>query len=510
MNPLAQVIGQSPGMIAIQAGVRRLLSLAATTSRMPPVLLRGETGTGKGLLARSLHAASSRAPGQFVSVNCAAIPESLLEAELFGFERGAFTDARQAKPGLFQEAHGGTLFLDEVGLLAESLQAKLLTALDERTVRRLGGIRSEPTDCWIIAATSAALERARRERRFREDLYHRLSVFEICLPPLRERGDDVLQLADVLLAKVCADYGLPPRTLDESARSALARYSWPGNVRELGNVLERSALLSERSLISADMLGLPRDEEPLEDVSAATDAERPSPDLRESLDDLERSRLLDALERAHWNVALAAEMLGVPRNTLRYRIEKHRLTRPDQPVTRRRSTIPSSPAAATERMAPAPPLRWETRTATWLRVTVASPFPGEVSQLLALFAGKVTAFGGEILQQTSGSLDAAFGLEASEDAPARAANAALAIQRAAARGTERGESLAVTLALHVSRCSVGLGQGRSWLSQHCLREADETLGKLITDTRPGDVALSSAVAPLLARRFDVRAFDRGG
>src|SRR5262249_50833744 len=159
------------------------------------------------------------------------------EAELFGFERGAFTDARRSKPGLFQEAHGGTLFLDEAGLLPESLQAKLLTALDERAVRRLGGTRTEPTDCWVIAPTSADLEHARRARQFREDLYHRLSVFTICLPPLRERGDDVLRLSDVLLARICADYGLPGRMLDQRARDALVRYAWPGNVRELANVL---------------------------------------------------------------------------------------------------------------------------------------------------------------------------------------------------------------------------------------------------------------------------------
>ncbi len=497
-------------MVAIHAHVRRLVSLVATTRRIPPVLLRGETGTGKGLLARSLHATSPRATGPFVSVNCAAIPETLLEAELFGFERGAFTDARHAKPGLFQEAHGGTLFLDEVGLLPESLQAKLLTALDDHAVRRLGGTRTEPTDCWIIAATSADLEHARRERRFREDLYHRLSVFTICLPPVRERGDDVLRLADVLLERVCSDYGLPSRALDQSARCALSSYRWPGNVRELANVLERAVLLSERSLISADMLGLPGDEDPREVDPAAGRARLPSSDLRESLDDLERSRLLDALKQAHWNVALAAEMLRVPRNTLRYRIEKHGLTRPDQPVPRRRSTIaPASSAAVTDRTAPAQPLRWETRTTTWLRVMIASQSLGEASRLLAVFAGKVTAFGGEILQQTSSSLDAAFGLEASEDAPARAANAALAIQRAAARSTDRGGPPTVTLALHASRSSVGLGQARPWIAQDSLREADETLGKLLAGANAGDVALSSAVAPLLERRFDVRASARG-
>jgi two-component system, NtrC family, response regulator AtoC len=502
MDPLASVIGQSSRMVAVHAQVRRLLSVVATARRIPPVLLRGETGTGKGLMARSLHAASPRANGRFVSVNCAAIPETLLEAELFGFERGAFTDARQAKPGLFQEAHGGTLFLDEAGLLPESLQAKLLTALDERAVRRLGGTRTEPTDCWIIAATSADLEQARKERRFREDLYHRLSVFTICLPPLRERGDDVLRLAEAFLERIVADYGLPPRTLDDPARGALRRYGWPGNVRELGNILERAALLSETPVIGVEELGLPSGYESRGDNgSSRGSCEGPGRDLRESLGDIERARLVDALTQAHWNVSVAAELLGIPRNTLRYRVEKYGLTRPDDSVPRRRSIATAQP----ERSAPAQPLRWEPRTVTWLRATVTGESISEVSRLVALFACKVTTFGGEIMHQMPGSLDAAFGLEASEDASTRAANAALAIGKAAAKIAVSGHAPAVTLALHASRCAVGLGQARPWPDQESLRAADEELGKLVAATRPGDTALSSTVAPLLARRFHIRA-----
>src|SRR5688572_10221 len=300
MSLLSGLIGQSPGMITIRAQVRRLLDVVAAGRRVPPILLRGDTGTGKGLLARSLHAESPRAMGRFVSVNCAALPDSLLEAELFGFERGAFTDARQSKPGLFQEAHGGTLFLDEVGLLSESVQGKLLTALDERVVRRLGGTRPEPTDCWIIAATSVDLEQARRERHFREDLYHRLSVFTVHLPPLRERGDDVLRLADVLLERLCSDYGLTSRMLDENARRALKRYHWPGNVRELANVLERAALLAETAVIDADLLALPaHDRAAADEHSPAEGATAAPAGLRASLDDLERSRLIEALQQAH-------------------------------------------------------------------------------------------------------------------------------------------------------------------------------------------------------------------
>src|SRR5262245_56474520 len=175
MDQLADLVGESPGILAVRALVGRLLvHQKSSAGRLPTILILGETGTGKGLLARAVHRASNRANGPFVPVNCAAIPDTLLEAELFGFERGAFTDARQSKQGLFQSAQGGTLFLDEIGAVPVSLQSKLLTALEERTIRRLGSTRSEPLDVWILAATSEDLPTAVRERRFREDLYHRL------------------------------------------------------------------------------------------------------------------------------------------------------------------------------------------------------------------------------------------------------------------------------------------------------------------------------------------------
>src|SRR5207247_6977105 len=193
---LVGLIGDSPGLATVRTQVEQLLRRQSKARRLPPVLILGETGTGKGLLAKAIHEAGPRAAGPFIGVNCAAIPETLLEAELFGFERGAFTDAHQAKRGLFQAAHQGTLFLDEIGLLPESLQAKLLKVIEERVVRRLGATQGEPVDVWIVAATNANLAAAGRERRFREDLYHRLAVLTLVLPPLRERGDDVLLLAE--------------------------------------------------------------------------------------------------------------------------------------------------------------------------------------------------------------------------------------------------------------------------------------------------------------------------
>ena len=212
VDALADLIGDSPAMVALRRQVQQLVRSAAVAVRPPSLLILGETGSGKGLLARSLHRAGPRAAQPFIDVNCAAIPERLLEAELFGYEKGAFTDARQAKPGLFQLAHRGMLFLDEIGLLAAPLQAKLLTALEQRAVRRLGGTRAEPADVWIVAATNEDLRAAVAAQSFRQDLYHRLAVVTLTLPPLRERGLDVLILAEHLLARACADYGLAERT----------------------------------------------------------------------------------------------------------------------------------------------------------------------------------------------------------------------------------------------------------------------------------------------------------
>ena len=194
MTALRGLLGESEAIIALRREISRLLPQLRPGHRTPAILLLGETGTGKGLLARLLHREGARASGPFVEVNCAAIPETLLEAELFGFERGAFTDARFAKAGLAQAAHGGTLFLDEIGLLPETLQAKLLTLLEERTVRRLGGTRSEPVDALIVAASNGDLAGDVARGRFRQDLYHRLAGLTFTLPPLRERGGDTLTL----------------------------------------------------------------------------------------------------------------------------------------------------------------------------------------------------------------------------------------------------------------------------------------------------------------------------
>src|SRR5688572_28764251 len=244
MKGLGDLIGDSPGIRAVRETVARLLTHQQDVRRLPSILIEGETGAGKGLLARMIHQAGPRPHGPFIDVNCAAIPDNLLESEMFGFERGAFTDARRSKAGLFQAAHGGTIFLDEVGLMPEALQAKLLKVLEERNVRRLGATRDEPIDVWVLTATNEDLRVRMRDRRFREDLYHRLAILTVTLPPLRQRGGDITTLAEHFLERTCAEYGIPRKPLTADARAALLTHPWPGNVRELSNVIERAVLLA--------------------------------------------------------------------------------------------------------------------------------------------------------------------------------------------------------------------------------------------------------------------------
>jgi two-component system, NtrC family, response regulator AtoC len=325
VDAVAEILGNSAVIVKLREQIRQILKTAGAARRPAPILIHGETGTGKGLIAHVLQRGSPRASDPFVDVNCAAIPEHLLEAELFGYERGAFTDARHSKPGLFQLAHRGTLFLDEIALLPEGLQAKLLKVLDDGAIRRLGATTAEMVDVWIVAATNEDLDAARRAHRLREDLYHRLAVLTIDVPALRTRGDDVIQLAEHFMARACADYGLTSRTLALDARAALLAYRWPGNVRELSNILERAALLSDEPVVTAATLALPV---PDRVVNAEGPAAASSSAPRSSRDRM-RAHLLEVLIDTGWNITRTAAILGVARNTVTARIARFGLARGD-------------------------------------------------------------------------------------------------------------------------------------------------------------------------------------
>ena len=499
MTPQAEIVGESAGIRRLREQLDLILKRTATARRPPSILIRGETGTGKGLVARTVHRAGPRAAAPFVDVNCAAIPENLLEAELFGYERGAFTDARQAKPGLFQLAHRGMLFLDEIGMLSPALQAKLLKVLEDGMVRRLGSTRAEPVDVWIVAATNEDLGAAMREHRLREDLYHRLAVLSLELPPLRERGPDVLLLAERFLARACADYGLPPKTFARDARAALSAYEWPGNVRELGNVVERVALLADESMITAGMLGLP----------TTTRDDRPTPAAAPAMTagDRMRGQLLEALAETGWNISQTAVRLGVARNTVLARMARFGVSRSAP------TPSPKSPARA-ERVAEAPVptetsgppvgstrVAWEPRRLALLRVDL-----GEVSGALDDMIGKGETFGGEIVELGRSAFVAAFGLEAIEDAPVRAALAALAILKAAERAKgEGGTGLRIKIIAHVAQVLVSQHQGPGTIDLESKRAAWATIEALVSLDQIDAIIVSDAAAPFLERRFELTA-----
>ncbi|MEO8181499.1 MAG: sigma-54 dependent transcriptional regulator [Deltaproteobacteria bacterium] len=305
--------GWGDDILGTSAPVRELRALLERISHSDTtVLVTGETGTGKEVVARVLHQHGKRRRGQFVPINCSALPEPLLESSLFGHVRGAFTDARSAKQGLFLEAHGGTLFLDEIGDIPLAVQAKLLRALEARCVRPLGADAEVPFDARIIAATNRDLDQAVQEGRFREDLYYRLNVLHVSLPPLRSRGGDVILLAQYFLVHLAKQAERPVTGISEAAARRLVAYPWPGNVRELRNSIERAVALTRFDHIAAD--DLPeriKNFEPRHVVVAGDDLEEMVP-----LEEVERRYILRVLQAAGGNKSLAAQRLGVSRRTL--------------------------------------------------------------------------------------------------------------------------------------------------------------------------------------------------
>jgi two-component system, NtrC family, response regulator AtoC len=306
-----QLLGNSPAMLDVYDIIERVADSAA------PVLITGESGTGKELVAREIHRRGARARGEFVAVNCAALPEALLESELFGHVRGAFTDAKLSRDGLFVRAHRGTLFLDEIGDMPIGLQPKLLRALQEGTIRPLGSSGEVRVDARLITATNRDLEGAIAQKAFREDLYYRINVVPIGMPPLRERGQDILSLAHALLTQVASKSGKGIPRLSPAACQKLLRYDWRGNVRELRNCIERAVALARGPII--DISDLPpriRDHPGAPVALEVTDLSQILP-----LDQVERAYILRVLELFRGNKSLAAKVLGLSRKTLHRKVQ---------------------------------------------------------------------------------------------------------------------------------------------------------------------------------------------
>jgi two-component system, NtrC family, response regulator AtoC len=311
----ASLIGESPAIQGIRLQIARIAQLSNLTDITPPtVLITGETGTGKDVAARLLHASSSNRDKPFVHVDCASLPADLIESELFGHEKGAFTGAINVRPGLIEAAEGGTLFLDEIGELPLTLQAKLLSILERRKVRRLGSTKERDVSARIIAATNRDLHEMVNVGKFRSDLYYRLNVMTISLAPLRERIDDVLLLAKHFISLSDKRYGLQKHTFSPTAIEKMLHYSWPGNVRELRHQISRAVLLSSQPQISAADLALPETKPEQQDANYQ---------VQLTLDASEKHMLLNALEVSHYNVSEAARQLGITRMTMRYRMDKH-------------------------------------------------------------------------------------------------------------------------------------------------------------------------------------------
>jgi two-component system, NtrC family, response regulator AtoC len=558
--PIDRLLGEAPALQTLRAQIRHLARFDAVGHvAVPTVLLQGKTGTGKGLVAHVIHDAGPRASGPCIEVNCAAIPESLLEAELFGFEAGAFTDAKRAKPGLFEAASGGTLFLDEIAALPLALQGKLLTAIEAKRVRRVGAVVEHAVDVKLIAATQVELSGQVQAGDFRADLYHRLVVVVLALPPLRTRGDDILMLARAFLQQYGAAYGVGPQRLSKAAEAWLLAYHWPGNVRELSHLLERLVPLEPATVIGPESLArrcLP----PLGPTVPVDATVKPRADV--SLNEPER--LIEALRQSGGNLAAAARLLGMSRGGLRHRLHKYGLTRSSMqqsiPLVQEESAEKDTPATSSAHFSlaptrgeeplwgPSPERRggeneetlegrdgrpvglkrgsskelaagWVAKPVTVLAIeatwgerseaegrlyepwTVASRWQQRITE-------KVAGFGGIILQGSPSLLLVALGLpQTLEQLPQRAIRAALAIRRLAEEAELPTRDVAgpvVRLAGHLGTLLAAEGTGESlghWLA------VGETLSlpvRLLGHAAAGEVLVTSSMARLTAGWAEVQ------
>ncbi len=333
------VVSASPKMTELMNFVRKVASSEATT-----ILIQGESGTGKDLIAKAIHYESSRQQKPFVAINCSAIPETLMEAELFGHEKGAFTDAKQMKKGLFEAADGGTLFLDEIGELSPLLQAKLLRVLEDQVIRRVGGIKDMQVDVRVIAASNRDLEKAVREGEFRQDLYYRLAIIAIFIPPLRDRKEDILPLVDFFIDRYNRRFKKSVRGITDDTRRLILTHNWPGNVRELKNTIERGMILEDEPLLRPLYLPFSVGESggrTLFERTSPADGRQTLPNGRTlprlyipeggtSLEEVEHAMVELAMGQANGNQTHAAKLLDISRDALRYKLKKFGLIRGDE------------------------------------------------------------------------------------------------------------------------------------------------------------------------------------
>jgi DNA-binding NtrC family response regulator/predicted ATPase len=529
VHPTDRIIGYAPAIATLRAHIRRLAAFDAVGNPLvPTVLLQGETGTGKGLVARVLHDSGPRAQGPFLEVNCAAIPEALLEAELFGFEAGAFTDAKHAKPGLFEAAAGGTLFLDEIDALPLVLQGKLLTAIEAKRVRRVGAVRETAVDVKLIVATPVALSAQVTAGRFRADLYHRLAVVLLDLPPLRERGADILLLARKELRQYAEAYRLGPKRLSGAAEAWLQRYDWPGNVRELSHLMERVTLLSSEAIIDSETLErlcLPcMPSAAGAEVGLATEARQPMD---------EAARIRQALQQTEGNVVQAARLLGLSRKALRYRMRRYGIERPaGEARTSTPASVPlpladrpgeglpdhrvdgTAPPPSLQAMAPTP--AWEQKPVAVLAIELTWP---ETAALAApryepwtvttrweqAIAEKVQGFGGVTLQRSPSLLLVAFGIPHTvEQLPQRAVQAALAVRQLLVQDTRPDQEEpgpTVRLAIHLGQVLLVSGAHEPMAHLRPVGEAMALPVRLLGQAAPGEIVVSAPVGQLVGGWF---------
>ncbi len=510
-HPTERIRGASEAIIALRAQVKRVASFdVAGSAHAPTVLLTGETGTGKGLVARALHDSGGRARGPFVDVNCAAIPDSMLEAELFGFEAGAFTDAKRAKPGLFEAAAGGSLFLDEIDALTPACQSKLLKVIEEKSVRRLGAVAPRQIDVKLIAATQRDLPALVAGGGFRADLYHRLAVVVLTLPPLRERVVDVVALAEHFLHTYGGAHRVGPKTLAADARSWLAAQPWPGNIRELSHLMERATLLATADTVTAATLI-----ELCAPIAAVASTERRAPRpaaVGEPPTEEEASRIREALRRSGGNVVGAARLLGLGRNALRYRMRRLGIDRPTL------ETLASGEPLAGEgggaRATPTVP-SFEEKPIAVLALELVFPGggPGQgafdpwtlASRWEDKIEERVRGFGGLVLARGPTRRTIVYGIpRALEQLPDRALQTALALRRLVAERRDLGPAPELRAAIHAGIVQVDVAAAdptaRVLPSGDTLALADRLLGHAGRD----EILVSPAAARRVRHQRDLR------